>query len=122
MNIYQLEKFFQEYQKKHLIQNIAPLTVSEEWLHLEEKFTHQMPPEGTKFPEQEEIMKDLSKWYMGQNPSFGFGSAGPAAEKKAEVKEEKKEEKVVQVILIKSRKKLMMLNYYPSIQLRRLCL
>ncbi len=100
MHLYQVTVFFNQYNNKNAeIPVISPLSVNEEWLEIQKKFKNEIPQEGTKFTEYEEIMKEISKWYLAQNPTFGFGaSAAPALEKKEEVKSEKAEEKIITVI------------------------
>lgn len=83
MHLYQIQVFFEEYKKKNKVPLISPLKVSEEWLELQKNFKEGIPEEGTRFALQEEVMKEFSKWYISQNPSFGLGAA-PQTEKKEE--------------------------------------
>ena len=99
MNRYQIEKVIKGYKAKSEIPQVAPLTISEGWLELQNEFNNEMPKEGTRFSKQEEIMKSLTKWYQTSTPGFAFG-ASQAAPAKIEKVEEKKEEKVVQVFIL----------------------
>lgn len=98
LNTHQINKFIKGYkEKQELISTVSPITINESWLALQKSLDDKLPKEGTRFLEQEELMKQLSKWYKDQTPGFGI-SAGPAQEaKKEEQKEVKKEEKVVLV-------------------------
>ncbi len=97
MNRYQIEKVIQGYKAKCNIPQVAPLTISEGWLELQNEFKNEMPKDGTRFTKQEELMRSLTKWHQAQTPGFAFGAASQAAPAKIEKVEEKKEEKVVQV-------------------------
>ena len=79
--------------------SVAPLSISEEWLELQNEFKGKMPQDGSRFIKQEDLMKAVSKWYQAQIPGFGLGAVSATAQdgKKEVKKEEKQEEKVVVV-------------------------
>jgi large subunit ribosomal protein L7/L12 len=104
MNNFQIQKVLKNYTERTIkLKHVAPITIVEPWLELQKQLGNKIPEDGAKFPHYEEMMKDLSKWYISQNPSFGIGS-GPAVaavkeEKVVEKKEEKKEKEAYDIEL-----------------------